>query len=84
MPGHGNGVIMIKTCKECPNYKEILESRGHIFIKCKVIGLTPIRRMDECDFTDTKICAKCARPAWTPCLWKGKRYCLDCFNRFFL
>ena len=71
-----------KTCKECPNYGGIIERKGEILIKCKVLGEVHIKKMADCKFTDAKVCVGCGRIVYSPCFWKGEIYCADCFHSF--
>lgn len=73
---------MIKTCKECSNYRGLDTKTGRI--RCAIFDNVTIKRMSDCKFTNTKVCMECGRPAWTPYFWKGRVYCSDCFNRLFL
>lgn len=71
-----------KTCKECSNYRGIDDRTGKI--KCAILGVVHIRKMNNCDFKDAKICEKCGKVIRNPIFWKGKIYCLDCFNSLYL
>jgi len=71
---------MKKTCKECTNLIETMETRDTILFRCRILGLVSIKAMDECKWSKATFCCRCGKPILNPWFWRGDAYCSDCFN----
>lgn len=76
------GGEMVKTCKECPNYEGIEEKlSGRVYIKCAVLDrVYKLWKMDECAFTEWRICSRCGKPTSDIYFCHGKPYCRGCYE----